>query len=113
MSAVLNHVYSPDRRLARHSLCLAEVAHRHSGRKKRRRKKSASSNESGAKGITRPLTGVLVPTLRLKPFSITEISADVALAGLDPFQLLGGPPCLQVQRLGTGSFCQDPLISQG
>lgn len=81
----------PDLQLARQSLYLAEVTHRHRGKKKKRRKKSASSNESSAKGITRPLTGVLVPTLRLKPFSITEISADVALAGLDPtgFQLLG------------------------
>lgn len=43
---------------------------------------------------------VLAPTLRLKPFSITEISADVAPASPDPLELPA--PCpLRVCRFSA------------
>lgn len=57
---------------------------------------------------------VLAPTLRLKPFSITEISADVAPRQPDPLELLA--PCpLRVCRFSASLLGHSvrPLISGG
>ena len=57
---------------------------------------------------------VLAPTLRLKPFSITEISADVASASPDPLELPA--PCpLCVCRFSASLLGHSvrPLISGG
>lgn len=58
---------------------------------------------------------VLAPTLRLKPFSITGISADVAPASPDPpwASSFLPPLCLQVHCFSARSSCQAPLISRG
>lgn len=58
---------------------------------------------------------VLAPTLRLKPFSITEISADVAPASPDPLELPASCP-LRVCRFSASSLghsVRPPLISRG
>lgn len=58
---------------------------------------------------------VLAPTLRLKPFSITEISADVAPASPDPLELPASCP-LRVCRFSAsrlGHSVRPPLISRG
>lgn len=58
---------------------------------------------------------VLAPTLRLKPFSITAISADVAPASPDPPRASSYVPplCLQVHCFSARSFCQAPWSAEG